>query len=303
MLSASPMLRLMIAAVLCMSAAAGAQNPTELSTRTENLPGQSLSTLEAQLRQELDHHPQSAAVLYRLGGVLLRENKPKESLEIYTRAAQFVKPDAAQLRLVAMDYALLKLYNDAIHWLEMAHRMDPSNVDVLYDLGRCFYTQSRFTEAEQMYLKVLALKPDNIKAEDNLGLTLEKELRIQEAEGALRRAADWAGQQKSDEWPFLNLGTFMLDQGRVDEALPLLKRAASLAPGNAVAHEKLGRALLHVGDTQSGLSELERATSLDAANPRLHFELGRAYHDAGQTDKAAAEFARSKSLYGSHSED
>lgn len=100
----------------------------------------------------------------------------------------------------------------------------------MYHLGPCFYTQSRFPEAEQMYLQVLALKPDNIKAEENLGLTLEKEVRIQEAEVALRRAADWAAQQKSDEWPFLNLGNFMLDQGRFDEALAHLKRAASLAP-------------------------------------------------------------------------
>ena len=85
--------------------------------------------------------------------------------------------------------------------------------------------------------------------------------------------------------------------------MPLLTKAVAIATGNAVGHEKLGRALVQTGQGQAGISELERAAQLDSGNPRIHFELGRAYRDAGQGDKAAAELALSKSLYGTHSEE
>jgi tetratricopeptide (TPR) repeat protein len=263
----------------------------------------SLATIEAELRHELELKPDSASLLFRLGQVLLRENKPKESLDIYTRAARFQKPNAEQLRFVAMDYVLLKLYNDAIHWLQVAHSMDSDDVNVMYDLGRCFYTQSRFHEAEEMYVKVLKIEPGSIKAEENLGLTLDKEVQPDRAEVALRAAVTWAERQQTDEWPFLNLGTFLLEHARAGEAVPFLEKAVSTAPTNAVCHEKLGRALMQIENVQAGLSELESAARIDIKNPRIHFELGRAYRHAGQADKAASEFALSKSLYGEHSED
>jgi tetratricopeptide (TPR) repeat protein len=241
--------------------------------------------------------------LFRLGEVLLRENKPKDSLDIYTRAARLQKPGAEQLRLVAMDYALLKLYNDAIHWLQIAHSMDAGNVDIMYDLGRCLYTQSRFHEAEQIFSEVLQRKPDSIKAEENLALTLDKELESQRAEAAFRKAVEWTSDRPADEWPFLNLGAFLLDHARATESIPFLRKAINIAPANAVGHEKLGRALLQIDDVPSGLTELQTAARIDTNNPRIHFELGRAYRDAGQNEKAAAEFALSKTLYGAHSEE
>src|SRR5207248_951398 len=133
---------------------AGQKFPNSPSRADRPAMQSSLSFIESELRHQLDLNPESAPLLLQLGQVLLRENKPKESLDMYTRAARLQKPNAAQVRLVAMDYALLKLYNDAIQWLQIAHSMDPDDVDVMYDMGRCFYTQSRFHEAEQMYLKV-----------------------------------------------------------------------------------------------------------------------------------------------------
>ncbi len=303
--------RALIAVILCLSTlSAFTQGVPDSVPRLFQDPGadpsatrSSLAAVESDLRHQVDVEPRSAPLLFRLGEVLLRENKPKDSLDIYTRAARLQKPGAEQLRLVAMDYALLKLYNDAIHWLQIAHSMDAGNVDIMYDLGRCLYTQSRFHEAEQIFSEVLQRKPDSIKAEENLALTLDKELESQRAEAAFRIAVAWASDRPADEWPFLNLGAFLLDHARATEAVPFLRKAIDIAPTNAVGHEKLGRALLQIDDVPSGLSELQTAAHIDKNNPRIHFELGRAYRDAGENEKAAAEFALSKTLYGVHSEE
>ena len=154
-----------------VSFAVVAQTPTKKEhqlinhTDSEMQPSAAaLAAAESELRHEMQLHPDSAEILYKLGLVLRQENRPKESLEIYTQAARLQKPDAEQLRSVALDYVLLEDYKDAIHWLQVAVSLDPRNADVLYSLGRCFYSQDRFNEAEGMYLRVLGIVPQHLKA-------------------------------------------------------------------------------------------------------------------------------------------
>lgn len=261
-----------------------------------------LQTIETDLRAELAQHPDSPDLLYHLALVLQKENKPRESLQIYTRAASLQKPTAEQLRSVALDYVLLNDYDDAIHWLRIALSFNPNNVDVLYSLGRCFYTQNQFAKAEEAFVRTLQLKPDNYKAEENLGLTYDAENRPKLAEQALRTAAGWAERNAvPDPWPYLDLGGFLLNQSRAAEALPYLQRAVELGPQMVISHSKLGLTLVNTGKPADGAKELEIAARLDPKNPKIHFELGRAYRETGELEKSRAEFALSKTLYSSHS--
>jgi Flp pilus assembly protein TadD len=266
-------------------------------------PNPSLAETEAGLRASLERNPQSADALYELALVLQQENKSRESLETYTRAAQIQKPNVAQLRSVALDYVLLDDYDDAVRWLRVALGMEPNNKDVLYSLGRCLYTKNLFPDAEKVYLRLLALDPANLKAEENLGLTYDAQNDPEKAEKALRTAAQWARERGlKDPWPYLDLGIFFLDQARTADAQPFLEKAVELDPKSAWAHEKLGMALVANGNSARGIRELQLAVGLAPNDPKAHFELGHAYRAAGQLDKARAEFALSKSLYGEHSQ-
>ena len=271
--------------------------PPEPFVISGDIPSQaSLASSENELRGELVLRPESTSTLYKLGLVLRLENKPKESLEIYTKAASLQKPDADQLRSVALDYVLLDDYPDAIHWLQTALSFDPRNVEVLYSLGRCYYTQGDYRKAEASYLHVLEIKPDHLKTKENLGLTYEAENQPEKAEATLRIAAAWAAKQPSDEWPFLNLGSVLVDHDHPAEAVPVLQNAVKIAPKSAPSHEKLGRALEGSGHAVEGAKELEIAVQLDPTNSAMHFELGRAYRKAGEPEKARAEFAASEAL-------
>jgi tetratricopeptide (TPR) repeat protein len=278
--------------------------PTPSVAQEQPRADPSLAEEEAKLRKAVERNPDAPDNLYQLALVLRQENKPQDSLGVYTRAARLQKPNVDQLRSVALDYVLLNDYTDAIHWLRVALSFDPNNVDVLYSLGRCLYTQSSFPQAQAAFTRVLALQPEHLKAEENLGLTLDAQNQPEAAEKALRTAAAWADQRSlQDEWPFLDLGNFLLDQGRQADALPFLLKAAHIAPASAATHEELGRALVATGNSNDGINELQAAAKIDPNNPRIHFELGHAYRDAGKLDQARAEFALSKKLYGEHSND
>src|SRR5947207_6213338 len=140
---------------------------------------------EAELREKLANQPGSPEWLYQLALVLRQEGRPHESLDIYTRAARSRVPTAGELRSVALDYVLLNDYEDAIRWLERALKIEPNNVEVLYSLGRCYYSRDRFLDAGKMYERVLGIEPTHLKAEENLGLVFDATNRPEQAEEAL----------------------------------------------------------------------------------------------------------------------
>jgi tetratricopeptide (TPR) repeat protein len=154
-----------------------------------------------------------------------------------------------------------------------------------------------------MFERVLTIQPAHLKAEENLGLVYEAINQPDKAETALRNAASWASQTGPDEWPFLDLGNFLLDQDRAKDAVEPLRAAVRIRAGCAACHEALGRALLADQDINGGIAELEQAAELDTKNPKIHFQLGRALRQAGQLERAKQELDLSQKLYASHSQE
>ncbi|RSL19135.1 Flp pilus assembly protein TadD [Edaphobacter aggregans] len=289
------------AAVLMTQAEANSPGVTDalLYTGKSYLQLNRLVDAEKSLAEFIRTHPTSADALYALGLAQQRENKPRESLATFTRAAKLRIPRSEELRIVGLDYVLLGEYPDAIHWLEKAVAFDGNNTEAWYSLGRCDYTQSRFNEAEKAFERVLALEPEHMKAAENLGLTYSAMNRLDDAERSFRLAVTLAKQKGSkDEWPYLDYGSFLEDQHRSQEAIPLLEQSVKLNPQCTACHEKLGRALGDAGKPQDGVRELEQAVALNKNDARLHWELGLAYRKAGMQVEARKELELSRRLYG-----
>ena len=254
---------------------------------------QEFSAADAALRSYVGFHPESADALYLLGFVLHRENKPKESLEIYTRAAAAHPPSGEDLKIVGLNYVLLNDYPDAIEWFEKAVGFEPRNSDAWYYLGRAYYSQTRVPDAKNAFLTVLKLEPYHAKAENNLGLIFESEAKPDEALVAYRNAINWQEHSPTpSEQPYLNLGSLLLQQGNASDALQPLEKAVQIAPNNASCHLKLGSARLRLGKLKEAQPELEEAVRLEPENAAAHFQLGRLNKQLKLTDRAKKEFDR-----------
>ncbi len=245
------------------------------------------------LRDYLLHNPESPDALYLLGFALHRENKPAESLAIYTKAAARKSPEGDDLKIVGLDYVLLNDYTDAIKWLEKAVAMDPGNEEAWYFLGRAYYTKNMLPDAKKAFQTVLNLNPRYARAENNLGLIFEAEANPSEALQSYRNAIEWQGQSSHpSEQPYLNLGSLLMEQNRTEEAVVPLEKAVHLAPGNGLCHLKLGTALLRLAKLNEAQRELEEATRLEPENAAAHYQLGRLYKQVKAMDRAKAEFDR-----------
>jgi tetratricopeptide (TPR) repeat protein len=252
---------------------------------------------ESALRRYLMRHADSDDALYLLGYVLHRAGKTAESLETYTKAAKHRAPTGDDLKIVGLNYVLLNDYPDAIKWLEKATEVEPKNKEAWYFLGRAYYTRSRIGEARKAFLMVLALDPRDAKAENNLGLIFESEAQPDAAMDAYSKAIAWQEQSlRSSEQPYLNLGSLLMEQSRVGEAIPLLQRAVELAPGNAICHMKLGTANLRLGNLTDAQRDLEKAVQLAPDDPTAHYQLGKLYKEMKAPDRAKAEFDRTAEL-------
>jgi len=242
-------------------------------------------------------HPQSEDAAYLLAYVRFREDRPQESLQLYTQAAKLRSPAADDLKIVSLDYVLLNDYDDAAHYLELALKMDPANTEALYHLGRVRYQQNRFADAIAAFQEVLKREPGNVKAADNLGLSLEATNQIDRATAAYQKAIslDKAAAIHSEQ-PYLNLGMLLAKSNKADESLPLLQEAEQIDPKSAKVRYELGKTYFNLGQIEKARGEAEEAARLNPQEGPTHYLLGRIYHRLGKPDLEAREFALTEEL-------
>jgi len=255
------------------------------------------SDADSVLAKYVGAHPKSSDATSLLAYMRFREDKPRDSLQLFTAAAALQTPSPDDLKIVALDYVLLNDYEDAGRYLEIALKMAPLNVETRYHLGRVRYQQNRFDEAIAAFQEVLRLDPSNVKAENNLGLSLEAENQVEPALAAYRKAIDLdQAESIHTEQPYLNLGVLLGKSDRSTEAVSPLALAAKFAPKSAKVHYELGKVYFALNQFESARHELETSVQFDNGSRETHFLLGRAYQRLGKADLAAQEFKTTEQL-------
>ena len=291
-----------VSAVLCCILSAACQETTDLLARARSLLGAG-KTQEAEtaLRDELKIDPTSAEAHFLLGHILFREQKPTESLAEFTAGAKYKQPKADDLKIVASDYVMLGDFGDADKWFTQVVVSRPDDADTWYLLGRAKFSETNYRDAATSFQRALALRPRYVEAENNLGLSWKALGEVEKARTSFQSAIAWQGEPPHDAQPFFNLGTLLAEQDESDKAIPLLKKAAEIAPNNPSIHEELGKAYLAKQDLAEAQKEFQAAIALAPDVSSLHYKLAQVYRKEGLTDQAEREFAICEKLSGTHS--
>jgi Flp pilus assembly protein TadD len=232
----------------------------------------------------------------------LRDAKAKSSLAEYTTAAKAHDPSAFDLKIVALDYVLLGDYPDADKWLTRSLERNAKDSEGWYYLGRTKYNENRFAEAISAFEQCLKLDPQNVKTEDNLGLSYAGLGRKEEAIAAYQQAMAWqSGAALKNPGPYIDLGDLLMDENRPEEAVSYLLQAIEIAPRESRAHELLGKAYTWLDQLPKAQTELEKAVELSPQSPNLHCMLAPVYRKQAFNEKAKLEYERCAALTGSRS--
>ena len=220
-----------------------------------------------------------------------RDEKVRESLAEFTAGAKYHLPNAFDLKIVALDYILLKDYIDADHWLTRSLQWDPRDAQAWYYLGRTKYSESQFTEAIEAFAQCLKLEPRNIQAENNVGISYEALGQRDQAMQAFKNAIAWEVQSPAkDPEPFIELAHLYLNQNQPEKAVPYLSESIAMFPSVSKAHETLGKAYSLLHRLPEAQTELEKAVALEPERASLHCMLGQIYRQEGMVPRAKDEF-------------
>lgn len=159
----------------------------------------------------------------------------------------------------------------------------PLHPETLHFLGIVSLQRGQNQAALAYFDQALAVRPDWPDALSNRGEALRGDDRPDEAVAAYQRAI-----VLNPRFPqaFNNLGNALVTLGNHNEALAAYEKAIELLPGDADAHNNLGGVLKKLGRLDESVAAYKRAIAIKPGNFQALTNLGAALKESGQLDKA-----------------
>ena len=165
------------------------------------------------------------------------------------------------------------------------------------NLGVALQTDGRLHEAETHYRRALAIQPDHAPAHVNLGMVLVALHRPDEAIEAYKRAIEL---ESGDVDLDVRLGNALLQAGRAPEAVERFRRAIAAGRGSAetygVLYFRLGSLLVEREQFREAIDVFRAGLALVPESPQGHNNLGGALAASGRTAEAIVEFEQALRL-------
>lgn len=223
----------------------------------------------------------------------MRDAKARESLVELSAGARYGSPSAFALKIVALNYLLLKDEPSAEKWLTASTTLNSQDAQAWYYLGRTRYSETKYAGAIEAFEHCLKLDPESVVAEYNVGLSYEGLNQNDEAIQAYQNAIAWEShhQLKSPD-PFVALARLYLHQNQPEKAVSYLVEAVTAFPQLSLPHEELGKAYSVLHRLPEAQEQLEKAVQLSPLNASLRCLLGQVYQQEKMTAKAQTEFKR-----------
>jgi tetratricopeptide (TPR) repeat protein len=170
---------------------------------------------------------------------------------------------------------------------ETVRMLDRSSPEPLLILGEISLAQGDLGGAQDRFERALELQSDSLPALNGLARVARARRAPEQAEAHLRRAVA----ARPQDWrTWQNLGTFLLEARRMDDAEDTLGRAVGLAEGQHPSPNlALAELMLERGRPSGALVHAQRAQVI-APTAYGHYLLGRAHYDMDRLDEAEASF-------------
>jgi tetratricopeptide (TPR) repeat protein len=172
---------------------------------------------------------------------------------------------------IGLGYAQCQQYDRAEKSFSEALRADPSNFDVLHNLGVAARRAGHLERAQQVFEAALRSKPEDIDALYAYGDLLIATKDFMTASAVLYRAAQSAP-DRADVLLLLANATAAL--GYYEDTARTYEKYLKLRPADEVARRELGFALILEAKFEEGLPELQQFVARHPQDARGQYELG-----------------------------
>ncbi len=180
----------------------------------------------------------------------------------------------------------------AAHWLHV----NPNSHNALLNYAKYQIDAGRYEEARRAAARAVELAPDLEYAWYNLGVTLDRLGRTDQALTAYQRALTL----KPIAEAHYNLAVALAANGHTNEAIRHYQAAIVRNPRHSDAHYNLGLLLAENGRLADAIPLFERAAELDPRDGQSLYNLGVALERLGRTPEAVAAYQQALARMPSH---
>ena len=157
------------------------------------------------------------------------------------------------------------------------------------DLGEAerLCQSGQYSQAETILRGIAASEPENAKANYLLGVALLEQNKVDEAEPRVKKAVElnYAPDQAK-----VALARVHLLRQQHDQALALLNEAHAANPENSDIYLYRGIAYANRSQFTEAVQDLEKAVQMKPDNPKAHYYAGLAYNGVKRPDKMVEHF-------------
>lgn len=206
----------------------------------------------ASLNQAITVHPTQVQAHHALALVLAKTGQIDDAIE-RLQVARRLAPDNGDIHA-----ALIQLLSQRERWPDVLAELRslPAAPDNLADQALTLNAMGQYEEAEQVSRAALALAPDHPHARNNLGLALDGQERLGEAETEFRHCLD-------QDQSLNNLGHILKKQGRLAESIRCYQDLMARSGPTPQIRFNFAHSLLLDGQLRQGLSEYEERLNYD----------------------------------------
>lgn len=222
---------------------------------------QDSSVAEELLRHVLELEPTNTAAITRLVEIYRETGRFEQAAEILNRAGAHEDRESLDHGAIAQAFFEMGRYRDAADQYRVLIERQEAGAETYNDLANCYFKLEEFDQAELFYRESLRLSPNDFSANRNLGLTLARQNRHEEAIELLETALQRDG--KAIEIVHI-VGDLYRRLGQHAKALPYYERFLTVNPADTLALFHLSECYLAMGHTDSAKMGYQRILQIDS---------------------------------------
>jgi Tfp pilus assembly protein PilF len=171
--------------------------------------------------------------------------------------------------------------------------MDCEDETRLATLALCYQHIKEFDAAIDGYKRVLAIRPDNSEAYNNMGIAFKDQGKLQEAIEAYKKALAI----KPDSFEvYINMGNALQSKGKLEEAIEAYKKALAIKPDDSDAYNNMGNALKRKGKLEEAIEAYKKALVIKADNSEVYNNMGNALQEQGKLKEAIEAYKKALTI-------
>jgi tetratricopeptide (TPR) repeat protein len=230
----------------------------------------------------------NSPLLLALGQAHLLGQHPAEALATLDRIPASDSEYPAALKVKAKALYFLHRDSEAVDALKKAASQTPEDAEVPYDLGRIYYQLGRHADAAAAFRQATTLDPQAYKAWDNLGLAMEALGNVPQAQQYYLKALALVHKDHPRyDVVYANFADLLIKQGDPRRAFDLAVEAAQRNPDEPRNFFLAGKALVQLGRDDVSIKWLEQAAKLNPDYPEPLYVLAQVYRRLARPDDAA----------------